>query len=417
VTTVQKQTNAFDAVMHYRFLTGDAANYVGMARSYQQYLVNAGSLRKYTATNPNIGIRLEFLGGDWEEVLFWHRFVSMTTISQMRNILDELQIPNPQVIYYGWQPLGASSMPPTSLHLESALGSLDDLRSLAEKITADGGNFSLYLDPQAALWEEAGYSARDDLAMAITGISLEGYSRFPTYYFTLESLRLRYTALANEIAGQPNIGLALNSIGSTLYSDFRQGQTLNRDAAIAAYQALFTGSSLRFGFYRPNDYLFGFAQAYYDMPLSDNGYIYTSEAVPFLPAVLAGYLPYYGIPINFSSDLQEDLLRHVDFGIYPSYFLTHEATANMLNTPSAWIYTSSYAQWGEQIRQTYDWMNKLLSPVRGQEIVARQKLAEGVYATTYANGRQIIVNYTEHPFVRDGINVEAKDATLVESTP
>ncbi|MBX3084356.1 MAG: hypothetical protein KF716_22155 [Anaerolineae bacterium] len=417
VTTVQKQTNAFDAVMHYRFLTGSAADYVGMARSYQQFLVDAGRLHKVNDANPNIGTRLEFLGGDWEEVLTWHRFVSMTTIRQMREILDGLQLPNPQVIYYGWQPLGASSMPPTWLTLEGSLGSVGELSDLAKKVTNGGGTFSLYFDPQAALWEEAGYSARNDLALAITGVSLEGYARFPAFYFTLDVLQQRYASLVNDIAAQGNIGLALDSIGATLYSDFRQGHQLNREGAIEAYQKLLTGSPLRLSFYRPNDYLYGLTQAYYDMPLGDNGYIYTSEAVPFLPIVLAGYIPYYGTAINFSSNLQEDLLRHVDFGIYPSYFLTQEATSLLLDTPSFWIYTSSYAQWGDQIRRTYRWMNALLAPVRGQEIVARQQLAEGVFATTYANGKQIVVNYTDQPFASAGINVEAKNAVLVESAP
>ncbi|MBX3062204.1 MAG: hypothetical protein KF726_04465 [Anaerolineae bacterium] len=414
VTTVQKKTNAFDAVVHYRFLTGGAADYVGMARSYQQYLVAADRLHKETDPNPNIGVRLEFLGGDWEKVLLWYRFVAMTTIQQMSEILDGLQIPNAQVIYYGWQPLGASTMTPTSLALESSLGSINDLRTIAEKIGAQGGSFSLYLDPQSALWEQSGYSARNDIAQAITNVSLEGYTRYPAYYFTLEALKRRYAETASSIASQLNVGLALDSIGSTLYSDFRQDAPLSREEAITAYQSLLAGSSLRLSFYHPNDYLFGLAQAYYDMPLGDNGYIYTSEAVPFLPIVLAGYLPYYGGAINFSSNLQEDLLRHVDYGIYPSYFVTYQPTTNMLNTPSYWIYTSSYAQWGDQIRDTYQWMNALLAPVRGQEIVARQAVAQDVYATTYANGKQIIVNYTDQPFVRNGITIAAKDAALVE---
>ena len=233
----------------------------------------------------------------------------------------------------------------------------------------------------------------------------------------MDALQRRYSALADDIASQLKVGLALDSIGWTLYTDFRGGRPLSREAAIEAYRTLLAKSPLRLSLYRPNDYLFGLAQAYYDMPLGDNGYTYTSEAVPFLPIVLAGYVPYYGPALNFSSNMQEDLLRHVDFGIYPSYFLTYEATANMLNTPSGWIYTSSYAQWGEQIRRTYRWMNALLAPVRGQEIVARQKLEEGVFATTYANGRQIIVNYTDRPFVRSGIIVEAKNASLVENKP
>ncbi|MBL8160365.1 MAG: hypothetical protein JNJ61_00150 [Anaerolineae bacterium] len=414
VTTVQREPNAFDAVIHYRFLTGDDADYVGMAHSYQQYLLDAGRLKKNAEANPNIGIRLEFLGGDKERILFWDRFIPMTTIGQMGTILDELNIPNAEVVYYGWQPLGASAMPPSALALESGLGSLDDLRALTESIEADGGRFSLYLEPQVALWGEAGYSVRSDLAMSITNINIEGFTRLYNHYFTFETLQRRLSAFISDVAKQPRIGLALDTIGATLYSDFRNDPVFSREDAIAAYQNLLTNAPLRLSFYLPNDYFFGSAQAYYDMPLGDNGYIYASEAVPFLPVVLAGYLPYYGPELNFSSNRQDDLLHQIEYGIYPSYFVTHEPTSNMLNTPSAWIYTSSYAQWGAEIQDTYQWMNELLSPVRGQPIIAHEALAEGIYATTYANGRQIIVNYTDSPFVRGEVTVEAKDAVLVE---
>lgn len=417
VTIVQREPNAFDAVIHYRFLTGDNANYVGMARSYQEYLVNHGLLHKYDDPNPNIGIRLEFLGGDKEKVLAWYRFVSMTTINQMRDILAGLQLPNPEVIYYGWQPSGANTMPPTSLAVESDLGSVDDLRALAADITTNGGHFALYYDPQSALWGESGYSSRKDLAMAITNVYVEGYTRFPANYFTLSTLEQRYTDFTADVAARLDAGLALDSIGSILYGDFRGNHPFFREDAITAYQALLAESPVRLGLYRPNAYLFGLTQAYYDMPLGDNGYIYTSGAVPFLPIVLAGYVPYYGTVLNFSSNPQDDLLRHVEYGIYPSYFLTHEATSNMLYTASNWIYTSSYAQWGDEIRQTYQWLNDLLAPVRGQEIIAHEQLAEGIFATTYANQRQIIVNYTEQPFDYGGVTVEARDARLLEVRP
>jgi Family of unknown function (DUF5696) len=417
VTTVQRRTNAFDIVVHYRFLAGESANYVGMARSYKQYLLERGRLRQQDTSNPNIGIRLEFLGGDWESLLFWRRFIPMTTVPQIKGILERLQIPNPQVIYYGWQPSGATSMLPTWLNLEPALGSLDELRTLADFIQTQGGAFSLYFDPQAAIIGEAGYSARNDLAMSITNVNISNYDRSPNYYFTLEVLGQRYRAFANDVASKEKIGLALHTIGANLYSDFRNDPPLNRQETLEAYQALFADAALPLGFYQPNDYLFGVASAYYDMPLGDNGYVYTSEEVPFLPIVLAGHIPYYGPPLNFASNAREDLLRHVDFGIYPSYFLTHEATATMLNTQSFWIYTSSYEQWGTPIREAYQWMNALLSPVRGQQIINRQALAEGVFATTYANNRQIIVNYTERPFSHAGITIAAKDAALLEVKP
>src|SRR5690606_20553318 len=130
------------------------------------------------------------------------------------------------------------------------------------------------------------------VAMAITNVNLEGYNRYYNYYLTLDALRERYVALSDDVASQSGTGLALDSIGSILFSDFRDNNRFSREASIEAYQTLLADSPLRLGFYRPNDYLFGLAQAYYDMPLGDNGYIYTHEAVPFLPVVLAGYMPY-----------------------------------------------------------------------------------------------------------------------------
>ncbi len=259
-----------------------------------------------------------------------------------------------------------------------------------------------------------GYSERGDAAMSITNQSLQGFNRLFGYYLTFDTLQRRYTELAQSIQAQLGIGLAIDTIGFVLYSDFRAGHMLNRQESAEAYRQMFASSTARLSFYSPSDYLLGMAQAFYDMPLGSNGYIYTSESVPFLPAVLAGYVPYYGDALNFSPNLEQDVLRHIEYGIWPSYFVTHEPTANMLNTPSSLIYTSSYAQWGEEIRQTYAQLNALLAPVHGQPIVGHERFAADVYATSYANGRRIVVNYGDGAFTIDGVTVAAKSALLLE---
>ncbi len=418
VTTLQPRTNRFDISIHYRFLTGAESDYVGMANSYQAYLVAQGALRPMAATDNNIGIRLEFLGAEKEKILFWYRAIPMTTVAQMGAILADLPVRNPEVVYYGWQPLGASTMPPRSLRLERSLGRMAELRELAEWVTAVGGNFYLYLDPQAALKNERGYSARRDLAMSITSFNLEGYNRNKeNYYLNYQAMSQRYVSLSAHLSRELPAGLALDGIGSTLYSDFKRGQFLNRADAIQQYRALLAQSNVPLAFFMPNDYLFDYMQAYFDIPITNSGYLYATEAVPFLQIVLAGHVPVYGPPLNFSANTRRDLLRHADFGVYPSYFLSEEVTAKMLNTRSNWIFTSSYGQWGDEVRQTYQWLNSLLGPVKGQRVVARQTLADGVFATTYANGKQLIVNYNNAPFVGANFTVEGQDALLREVAP
>ena len=418
VTTLQRRTNSFDITLHYRFLTGEASDYVGMARDYQRYLLEKGELKQVVGDSPDIGIRLEFLGGEKERVLLWDRFIPMTTIGQMGDILEDLNLPNPEVVYYGWQPFGASAMPPDHLAVDSGLGSVSQLKTLKESVEAAGGHLSLYYNPQAAFQNEGGYSPRNDLAMAITNVNLLGYNRGePLYFFNADTVSRRFTSLSQSVYDELGGGLALNSIGSMVYSDFKSGQELNREGVRQRYRDLLAGSTTRLTFFTPADYAFGSMSAFFDIPLDDSGYLYTSEAVPFVQIVLAGYVPYYGPAMNFSSDTQEDLLRHVDYGVYPAYFLTQDVTAKILNTHSNWIYTSSYAQWSTQIKDTYAWVNKILGPVRGATIEARQMLATGVYATTYSNGKQVIVNYNRNAYQGDGVTVNAQDALLREVRP
>lgn len=419
VTIIQPKTNHFDILLHYRFLAGAEADYVGMARNYQQYLVGKGLLyRQEIGGQSGIGIRLEFLGAEQEKILFWNRTIPMTTVAQMGQILTELDVSNPQVIYYGWQPGGASAAPPDSVQLDSKLGRLSDLRMLATQITERGGTFSLYFDPQAAVITDQRFVSRHNLAMAITGDYMRGFRRNkPNYYFNLPALEERFSAFSRDVHDNLQARVALDNIGRTLYSDFKKGNILNREEAIAAYQRLLADSAAPLAFYTPNDYLFGQASAYYDIPLTDNGYTYTMETVPFLQIVLSGYVPYYGEALNFSPDVRGDLLLHAEYGTYPSFFVTYEDTARILKTRSNWIYVSSYHQLQAEIEDSYAWLNALLGPVEGASIVRHEEIVSQVFATTYSNGKQILVNYRDRPVTIYGFTIPARDAVLREVTP
>ena len=412
VTVIQPQTNTFDIVQHYHFLTGREADYVGLARAYQRFLVDRGVLRAMPATQRDLPLRIEFLGAERERVLFWQRAIPMTTIAHMEEILASLPTQRVEATCYGWQPLGATAPQPLNLRIEGALGNRSDLIALAQTITNRGGYLNLYLDPQAGIVDESGYT-RNEVAMAINKAMLRGNHRgMQQLYLNLPAVERRITAL-KAATREYNLELALDGIGFRLYSDFRNETRRNREAMIQAYQELLAENG-PFALYRPNAYLWHATRAYYDMPLGDSGYIYTSTSVPFLPIVLAGYIPYYGPALNFSANVEEDLLRHADYGAYPSFFLTHEPTAAMLKTNSNWLYTSAYAQWRDEIEKAYTWLAKLLGPVQGSSIVARSAPFPGVSITDYANGKRIIVNYTTRQITLAGTTIPPRDAVLIE---
>jgi hypothetical protein len=86
----------------------------------------------------------------------------------------------------------------------------------------------------------------------------------------------------------------------------------------------------------------------------------------------------------------------VDFGINPSYVLTHEATYKMRYTLANRFYTTSFADFNEEIVESYHFLNNALSSVLNASIVSRTMLKPGLSEVVYSNGVRIFVNYTHH---------------------
>jgi hypothetical protein len=417
VDAIQKNTNEFDVSMHYRFLDSDQSDYVGMALDYQSYLEDQGELEQNVISDDHIGIRLEFLGSEKKRFLFWDVPLTMTTLAQMKEILKDLKINgvfNPEVIYYGWQPLGASKMMPTTFRLESKLGTVSTLKALITEIEAEKGSFSLYVNPQVAYRNTSGYSTRTDLAMSITNKNLLSSDRNKiNYLFNLNNITKRLEGL-DQMAGLDTLEFAIGSMGYTLYSDFKSSQFLNRENAISAYRDLWESLNHRLSFYSPNDYALKYARNIYDTPVTNSGYVYASDTVPFLQIALSGKINLYSTALNFSSDILYERLRLVDFNVYPSFYLTHDATSKILDTSSNWIYSSSYAQWDNVIASTYMWMDHLLGQVKGATILDRQIPQAGISVISYSNSKIIVVNYTDEDIVYEGHQVKAFDAICVQ---
>src|SRR5690606_29244361 len=100
---------AKDIVVRYTFLSGEEADYVGMARYYQRYLVEKYGLRPVEASG-DIPFFLELVGAVWKKPLFMGippvRAVPLTDFDEARTIVDELLTAGVSRIvlqYSGWQ--------------------------------------------------------------------------------------------------------------------------------------------------------------------------------------------------------------------------------------------------------------------------------------------------------------------------
>jgi hypothetical protein len=102
----------------------------------------------------------------------------------------------------------------------------------------------------------------------------------------------------------------------------------------------------------------------------------------------------------------------VEYGVSPSFRLMSAAPAALQDTDYQYYFSASYTDWADVIAQM---AAELAETSMGQRLVDHEKLAEGVYASTFADGSVIYVNYCGEAVRVNGIRIPAMDFVREEA--
>jgi hypothetical protein len=417
INVYQKSMNHFNIKLRYMFLENNQADYVGMAKQYQNYLVATGQLTKH---KDNADIRLEFLGGEAKQGLIWNTVLPMTKVASIPNDLNELKENNVDhmfVIYKGWSKGGLTGTLPAKFPFESKLGSMDELQSVITSLKKENVPIYFYTDYTKAFEGATGYSGSRDVAKKISSETISTMENNKNIYYLSpwKSLELAKEDITDyKKYGMSN--LAVDSSGYTLFSDFSSTQSSNRIDTIKTYNKVFSELNKHVGqiaLYEPSVYAWKSSSRYLDIPMYSSNYLYETDTVPFLQIVLKGYIPYYAPFSNFYSDSQDQVLRMVEYGAYPSFLLTDQPADLLAKTASKDVYTSEFKVWKDEIIKQYQTIQQTLGQVKGASIEGREIPMPGIVEVSYSNGKTIIVNYTDSSYSSHGIHVEAKGFAVV----
>jgi hypothetical protein len=72
------------------------------------------------------------------------------------------------------------------------------------------------------------------------------------------------------------------------------------------------------------------------------------------------------------------------------------------------LYSGDFRLWLDDMVEQYRMIDGALRQVAGRAIVGHEKVAEGVYRTTFDNGKSVMVNYNAEPVVVGLDRIEAK---------
>ena len=398
-----------DLAVRYVFLSGEAADYTGMASAYREYLLRTGGL---AANDCSFRTRIDFLGTERESFLFGTSAVVMTTVDDIYEIYEELGsegVNDIFSVYKGWQKKGLYNIPITDYKADSKIGGTSKLTQLIKD--AEEKNIELYLYNDALRINPDEKNATFNVVKQINKRRFSE-STYKTVYDTMNYLTpaRTLTLLGKFLDKYTKSGvdkLALAGISNKLFSYTYSGNSYTRYDTQDTYEDLIAQVDERTSLVleQPFAYLWSDTEAFLDMPLYTSSYIFEDESVPFLSMVLKGVMPVYSEYVNFEANKQEFFLKLVETGIYPSFYITRESSSKLLYTNSSDIYSSEYSTYHNTIVEYYSELKELNEKTAGATVEKHEIVDGDVRIVTYSNGVTIYINYGTQARSVDGVTI------------
>jgi len=422
-----------DFTVRFIFLDDDHNDYVGIAKAYQDYLVETSQFDSIDTTNDTI-ITTEFLGAYDQKGFFlgipYYSDNSLTTFDESIEILDELKardIDNLNVIYTGMMNGGLSSTLSNQFDIEKELGGKRDYQNLLEYLVEN--DINLY--PRVKLMTTSDYNKSFD-SFRYTSNRIDGSQSLLFNYHLPSKLpysETQYTYTSDDFVINPLYLKAImdkfskdydeeyllyDMLGSILGGNYDRGNVLYKQEALALQEIIFEDMEEKVMLSNPLGFAIPYAYYITDLPTETTLYAILDYQIPLLQLVLSGKVDYSTGSLNVSSErsVQYNFLKVIETGSNIKYTLSFDDSKELRNTPYNYYLSTSYTNWLDRIEDTVKELDSL--GIHEGSLVGHVRLENNVYKVTYSHGLEIIINYNLSDVTIGDIEVEAMNYTVLE---
>ncbi len=394
----QEHRNEVSPELSVYITQGEEADYNGMAGLYRRILSDKQIISRQTVEEESLPLKIEILGAGLHKEFIGNSLRVFTSVKEASLLAERLQKQGIKNISYVYRSYSRNNEAGTSFLRK--LGSKEEVQTLVDQIREGGSRFYFYLNPVSANADQI--NKRTEAANNLSNMVIE-LSRnniiimYPnTYFYRLGEVGRRIQNAGNLRSYGEISGFALDELSYRLYGDFTSGKESTRAENLVRTVSLVeqAGGGKRMPLYNPNQYLWGYTSEFYNAPLSSGQFLYETDTVPFLQLVLKGSIPLYAAPLNTGTYSKERLLRHIEYGVAPSFTVTHCESLALHRTTQEDYISTNFSDWESYIKEAYDTISQALAGVQGETIVQHRALEEGFIRVTYGNGVRIYVNYT-----------------------
>ena len=373
-----------------------AADYVGMAAAYRNYLVGKGSLTALTETdvqNNKLPLYIETLGSieTVRKVLSIPVNVdvplaSFEDVKTMYTQLAKKNITNVNFKLTGYANGGLVAKYPKKVKWLGSVGGKSGFEDLQQFAAEKGIGIYPEFDFSYATYE-SGISLKKHASRAVDDRYCSKQLYDPVYqefnsYFDIcispASILELVTNFTEYYSKFEPMGISVSTLGGELNSDFNKDEPLNRQDAkdyIISSLALLDEKYQSVMAEGGNIYSVEYLDHMLNIPLDASKYKYESKAVPFLGMVLHGYVNYTGSVVNEAGDSSFQLLKSIENGALLYYMLIYQ-NSSLLKEDEEFskFYSVRFDIWFETIVDQYEMLNGAIGDLQLYNIVDHEFL-------------------------------------------
>ena len=427
---IQKKRYTGDISLNYHFIDSTDTQLSDMADIVRNSIFGD----KNGANTTSVPVMLEQVGMITRQNQFlgvsYNEEVALTEFEQSIQIVEAFAqsgVKNLSAVLSGWFDEGVDhAFLSKSVSAAKKLGGDKALNDLFSKMKSQ--NIPTYLDADVqytaknSLFDGYGKTSNtatmlDQSIGKLTKYNLASFMRDSSKYKYINNLATQLEAIGNLTSTVDKYSvnnISLRTVGSQLFSDYGNPTVDRQEMASVIGKRLKELNTAGYSITTKgaNAYALPYINNALEVPVTSSGSDTTDMSVPFLQMVLSGNVNYYAPSINLAGDVDNALLQAVSTGSGFSCIITAQNAAELAGSNQSNLYSTDFGYWKEILPGKLADFQKRLEAVAGKQIVGYEKLAEGVYKTTYKNEVDVIVNYNSYSFEYDDVTVAPKDFVL-----
>lgn len=406
-----------------RYLFPDEGSYSGVARCYQNYLLETKQAeRKEDAVQ--LPLYVELFGGfrKEESVLGFvvNRYKTMTSFQQGEEIVRRLEqgdVDHFIVNYVNWMGSQADGKLQTKASAAWQLGGEQARKEFSATVLQAGGQVFYSFDPMKIQKNSFAFWSFLDSARKIGGAPILLYEYSPAYGYSYEDEAPAYLPMHQKLSNTVESffdsaaktaleGVYLPSLTSTVYSSLSPKNFVTREEACRETEGLLQNHGIPLMGQESNIYAIGAVDYVLDAPAYTTRQNIVDESIPFYQLVISGLAGYSTPCVNSEGNLNTMLLKSLETGGGLFFSWVYNDPSEFMETEYDVLYGTRFEEWAEDAIAAYHQVNAVLEQVGSTRLIAHKKLADDVYLSSYEGGAGIITNYSASSFAWKGYNVE-----------